>query len=66
MTLKAFTKKTKQEKKGIDRIGKAVVDKNLDLVKAVDAKSDTVAKPLPAEVAKAIGRPAGATELGRW
>ncbi len=65
-TLKAFTKKTKQEKKGIDRIGKAVVDENLDLVKAVEKKTKKSAKPLPAGVATAIGRPKGATELGRW
>jgi parallel beta-helix repeat protein len=33
-TLKAFTKKTKQETKGLDRMGTAVLDKKLELVRA--------------------------------
>jgi parallel beta-helix repeat protein len=65
-TLKAFTKKTKQETKGLDRMGTAVLDKKLELVKAVKTKSAKTAQPLPAEIASAIGRPAGSKVLGHY
>ena len=57
---------TGQESKGKEYVGTTVVDANLDLVPAVKGDQATIAEALPADVASAIGRPAGSKVLGRW
>nr|WP_231979991.1 right-handed parallel beta-helix repeat-containing protein [Tessaracoccus coleopterorum] len=57
---------TGQEKKGREFVGTSIVDSNLNLVSSVKADQATIAEALPADVASAIGRPAGSKVLGRW
>lgn len=63
-TLAALTARTGQEKTGREVVGQAVVDASGNLTSAATSLADTVATPLPADVASAIGRTAGTRQVG--
>ena len=65
-TLAAFKSTTGQESSGREYVGSSIVDSNLNLVSSVSGLASTTAEGLPSDVASAIGRSAGAKNLGRW
>jgi parallel beta-helix repeat protein len=65
-SLSALQSTTGQEKKGKEYVGTAITDAKLNLVSSVKSQEATIAEPLPADIASAIGRPAGSAVLGRW
>ncbi|AQP46317.1 hypothetical protein BW730_00755 [Tessaracoccus aquimaris] len=65
-SLAAFQSTTGQEKKGKEFTGASVLDSSLNLVASLKADQANIAEALPADVASAIGRPAGSKTLGRW
>lgn len=65
-SLKDFTATTGQDTRSREYVGKSIVDGSFDLIPSVSSQAASIAEPLPADVATAIGRPAGSRQLGRW
>ncbi len=65
-TLDSFRAATAREARGREFVGSSVVSPTGVLSSAVEAVTDQVALPLPADVAALAGRPAGVRHLGAW
>lgn len=65
-TLSGFRAKTRQEARGREYVGRPVVSTTGVLSRSVRAQTDRIGLRLPADVAGAIGRPAGTRHLGAW
>jgi trimeric autotransporter adhesin len=65
-TVSAFTAATGQEAHGLAVEGTPVANSDGVLTPALVAAESSVARPVPAVVAEAVNRPAGASHLGAW
>lgn len=65
-TLSAFRSATGQEVRGREYVGTAAVSSVGALSSTVTSIAAQIALPLPSDVAAAIKRPAGSTQLGVW
>jgi hypothetical protein len=61
-----FADETGQESRRLELTGVAAVDARLRPTRRVARKASSVAVPLPASLARQLGRPAGARHLGAW
>lgn len=64
--LASFSRTNGQERTGVSRAGQQVIDGSGVLRSDVAALAETVAHPLPADVAEIVGRSAGTRALGAW
>jgi parallel beta-helix repeat protein len=65
-TVAAFTSETGQERRSIAQDGAPLVADDGVAADAVTEQAETVAQPLPADVAAPVGEETGARQLGAW
>ncbi len=65
-TLDAFNRATGQEARGLELLGRSAVTTTLRTTDEVRDATARVAVPLPAAIARSLGREPGVTHLGAW
>lgn len=65
-TVAGFARATGQEQHHLDLVGRRGVAGTMRATPAVRGAADRIAEPLPAHLARALGRTPGVRHLGAW